>query len=304
MADYEYREAEYNAFGPWIIEITDQYPLPPLFIPYYKEDGINLMRIKIPRDIERRNANPDMDLYDYVIGLYEDHIYILERLEKDVKETKVFYDEIEGLENYTDILIGKFTIFLNDRKVIIPYNAVSKKIINSMIKIIRDRYTGKSYQKLQSPYDYDYDKEKIIIKETLFINLLDEMRADNEKFDLAVIQPAVRLQKIREGIRPKALQFLFRKKLLVALHLANDSEILVISRGKPFKTRADDMYSRSYLYIPIEKLQSILLEKDDDFDNLQRFYLKTNKHTFMFYFDESNEASKDYYRNLSSMINI
>jgi len=302
MADYEYREAEYKAFGPWIIEITDQYPLPPLFIPYYKEDGINLMRIKIPRDIERRNANPDMDLYDYVIGLYEDHIYILERLEKDVKETKVFYDEIEGLENYTDILIGKFTIFLNDRKVIIPYNAVSKKIINSMIKIIRDRYTGKSYQKLQSPYDYDYDKEKIIIKETLFINLLDEMRADNEKFDLAVIQPAVRLQKIRERKRLKALQFLFRKKLLVTLHLASNSEILVISRGTPFKTRADDMYSRSYLYIPIEKLQSIILEKDDEFDNLQRFYLKTNKHTFMFYFDESNEASIDYYRNLSSMI--
>ena len=300
MADYEYREAEYNAFGPWIIEITDQYPLPPLFIPYYKDDGIDLMRIKIPRDIERRNANPDMDLYDFVIGLYEDHIYILERLEKDVKETKVFYDEMEGLENYTDILIGKFTIFLNDRKVIIPYNAVSKKIINSMIKIIRDRYTGKSYQKLQSPYDYDI--EKIIIKETLFVNLLDEMRADNEKFDFAVIQPAFRLQKIREGIRPRALQFLFRKKLLVTLHLASNSEILVISRGTPFKTRADDMYSRSYLYIPIEKLQSIILEKDDEFDNLQRFYLKTNKHTFMFYFDESNEASIDYYRNLSSMI--
>ena len=176
------------------------------------------------------------------------------------------------------------------------------QIINSMMKIIRDRYTGKSYQKLQSPYDHD--KEKNLIKETLYINLLDEMRADNEKFDVTVIQPSVRLQKIREGIRPKALQFLSRKKLLSSLHLANKSEILVISRGNPFKTRKGDIYSRSYIYIPIEKLQSIILEKDDCFDNLQRFCMKTNKHSFIFYFDESNEESKDYYRNLSNIVNI
>jgi len=300
MVDYEYKKAEYNAFGPWIIEITDQYPLPPLFIPYYKEDGIDLMKIKIPRDIERRNANPDMDLYDYVIGLYENYIYILERLENDVRETKILYDEIEGLENFEDILLGKLTIFLNDRKVVIPYNAVSRQIISSMMKIIRGRYIGKSYQKLQSPYDHD--KEKNIIKETLYINLLDEMRADNEKFDITVIQPSVRLQRIKIGIRQKALQLLYREKLLGSLHLANKSEILVISRGNPFKTRKGDIYSRSYIYIPIEKLQSIILEKDDCFDNLQRLYLKTNKNTFMFYFDESNKESKDYYRNLSSIL--
>jgi len=302
MVDYEYKKAEYDAFGPWIIEVTDQYPLPPLYIPYYKDDGIALMRVKIPRDIERRNANPDMDLYDYVIGLYEDHIYILERLTNDVKETKILYDDMEALENFTDLLLGKFTIYLKDRKVVIPYNAVSRPIINSMIRIIRDRYTAKTYQKLQSPYDHE--KEENIIKETIYMNLLDEMRADNEEFELAVIQPAVRLQKIREGNRPKALQFLFRKKLLSTLHLANNREILVISRGKPFKTRTDDIYSRSYIYIPIEKLQSIILEKDNDFESLQRFYMKTNKHTFMFYFEESNEESKDYYRNLSNIISL
>ena len=300
MVDYEYKKAEYNAFGPWIIEITDQYPLPPLFISYYKDDGIALMRIKIPRDIERRNANQNMDLYDYVIGVYEDRLYILERLQNDVKETKILYDEIECMENYTDMLIGRFTIFLNDSKVIIPYNAVSKEIIYSLMKIVRDRYTSKSYQKLLSPYDQD--KEETNIKEVLYINLLSEMRANNEKFDVIVIQPSVRLPKIRKGIRPKALDFLFSKKLLSTLHLANNSEILVISRGMPFKKRADDIYSRSYIYIPIEKLQSITLEKDDDFESLQRFYMKTNKHTFMYYFEESNKESKDYYRNLSNVI--
>lgn len=299
MVDYEYKKAEYNAFGPWILEINDQYPLPPIFIPYYKEDGIDLMRIKIPRNIERRNANPDMDLYDYVIGLYENHIYIMERLENDVKETKILYDEIEGLENFVDILLGKFTIFLNDRKVIIPYNAVSEQIINSMIRIIRDRYSRKSYQILNSPYD----REKNNIKEILYINLLDQMRVNNETFDITVIQPSVMLQRNKKGIRQKALQFLYGERLLGSLHLANESEILVISRGKPFKTRTDVIYSYSHIYIPIEKLQSIVLEKDDYYDNLQRFYIETNKHTFMFYFDESNKESKNYYRDLGNILN-
>ena len=300
MVDHEYKKAEYDAFGPWIIEITDQYPLPPLFIPYYREDGIDLMRIKIPGNIERRDADPDMDLYDYVIGLYEDRIYILERLEKDVKETTIPYDEIEGLENFVDILIGRFTIFLNDGKVIIPYNAVSEQIIDRMIKIIRDRYIGKSYQKLHSPYDHD--KEKNSIEEVLYINLLDQMRAGNETFDIIVVQPSVTLHRIKKGLREKVLQFLYSEKLLGTLHLASKSEILVISRGKPFKTRTDVILSHSHFYIPIEKLQSIALEKDDCFDGLQRFYMKTNGHTFMFYFDESNEAAKDYYRNLGNML--
>lgn len=299
MVDYKYKKAEYDAFGPWIIEITDKYPLPPLFIPYYKEDDLDLMRVKIPRYIDRCDANPDTDLYDYVIGLYQNSIYILERLENDVKETKILYDEIEGLENYIDILSGKFTIYLNDRKIIIPYNAVSKQIINKMIRIIRDRYIGKNYQKLHSPYD----KEKNNIKELLYINLLSRMQVNGETFDITVIQPSIMLQKNKKGIRHNVLQFLYREILLSSLHLANESEILVISRGKPFKMRKEAIHSYSHIYIPIEKLQSIMLEKDDYSDNLLRFYMKTNSHTFMFYFDESNKESKDYYRNLSNILN-
>ena len=197
---------------------------------------------------------------------------------------------------------GKFTIFLNDRKVLIQYNAVSKEIINRMMKIIRDRYTVKSYQRLGSPYDCD--SEKNIIKEIRYINLLDEMRADKETFDITVIQPSVMLQRMNRGIIQKALQFLNSERLLGSLHLANQSEILVISRGKPFKTRWDVVpsHSHSHLYIPIEKLQSILFQKDDCFDNLQKLSMKTNNYTFLFYFDDSNKESQDYYRNLIGLV--
>ena len=61
--------AEYNAFGPWAYEISDKYPLPRLFAPYFAADDNAVLKINIPRETERRNASPGMDLYDYVVAL-------------------------------------------------------------------------------------------------------------------------------------------------------------------------------------------------------------------------------------------
>ena len=77
--------SEYDAFGPWIYEITEAHPLPALFAPYVRSEETPLMLFKIPRDIERRRATPDMDLYDYVVGAYEERLLILKRVEHTVE---------------------------------------------------------------------------------------------------------------------------------------------------------------------------------------------------------------------------
>ena len=45
--------AEYTAFGPWAYEISEKYPLPRLFASYFTAEDGALMKIKIPREIER-----------------------------------------------------------------------------------------------------------------------------------------------------------------------------------------------------------------------------------------------------------
>lgn len=298
MVDHEYRMAEYDAFGPWILEITDKYPLPPLFIPHYRDKGDSLLKVKIPRNIERRNATADMDLYDYVVGLYADHAYILERVGNDVKETQISYSDIEGMENFVDLLSGTLSIFFGGKTFVIPYNAVSEPIVNSMMKIIRDRYIVKTYPKLKSPYD---DAEKRI-KEVIFINLLSKARAKVEEFSIAVVQPSIRLRFASRAIRQKALHLIFGKRMMGSVHLSNGREALILSRGKSFKTRLDVVYSRSYCYVPLEKLRAVVLERDGCYDNLFRFSMKTDDHSFSYYFDEFNQEAKDYYGNLDSMI--
>ena len=73
----DFNVSEYKAFGPWVYEITDKYPMPRIFAPFFEEDDDAVMKIKIPREIEHRNAAPGMELYDFVIALYEDQLRVL-----------------------------------------------------------------------------------------------------------------------------------------------------------------------------------------------------------------------------------
>ncbi len=298
MADHEYRVAEYDAFGPWILEVTESHPLPSLFIPYYRDEGDSLMKIKIPRNIDRRDATADMDLYDYVIGLYESHAYVLERIGSDVKETNIPYSEIEGIDNFVDLLSGTLSIFYGGRTFVIPYNAVSEPIVNDMMRIIRGRYIGKTYPKWESPYD-DAIKE---IKEVIFVNLLSKARVKDEGFSIAVVQPLINLRNVLGTIGQCIIHTLFGKRMLGSVHLTNGREALILGRGRAFKTRIDVVYSRSYCYIPLEKLRAVVLERDGCYNNLLKFSIITGNHSFMYYFDETNQEARDYCDNLYAMI--
>jgi hypothetical protein len=302
MVDREYRKAEYDAFGPWILEITEKHPLPPLFIPYFADvDGAgdgSLMRVKIPRDVERRNVNPDMDLYDCVIALYEDRAYVLERAENRVRETTIPYGDIEGLENFVDHLSARLTVYAGDRTLAIPYNAVSEPIVNDLMRVIRDRYAGKRYSKLRSPYA---DPESVI-QEVIFANLLGKSRANAEGFAIAAIQPSVKLRNGTKTIGKRILQALTGKRLLGSVYLASERETLILSRGKPFKTNIEVVYSRSYFYVPMDKLRSAALERDGRYDNLMALSMKTRNHGYTFYVDGANAEAGDYCATLDAMV--
>ena len=69
--------SEYDAFGPWVYEIDEDHPLPKLFVPYIQPDPDRSIMVKVPRQIDRQDANPDMDLYDYVIAVGKEYLTIV-----------------------------------------------------------------------------------------------------------------------------------------------------------------------------------------------------------------------------------
>jgi hypothetical protein len=284
--------SEYDAFGPWIYEVSEEHPLPPLFVPFYKEDGNFLMRIKIPRNIERKNAKPGMDLYDYVIGLYEDHIYILKREDKQVEERSVYFDEINGIEALSRLLAGTLTIYLTDGKIEIPYNLVSNNVVMKLVGLIRNRYSKKTYED-NDPYCFDNNPAV----ETLFTNLLFKMKSE-EDLRICAVQRSIPLKLNKANFFEQLKYFITPRKLFNTLHLSNSRELIILTRGKAFKEGRVPNYAYAITYLPFERLSGVLIENDEEYSGLAALHIKLPGQDFKFYFEQMNKESIHYYNNL------
>jgi hypothetical protein len=255
------------------------------------------MLIKIPRGIERRNATPGMDLYDYIIGMYEDYIYLLERKEKTVIKKIISYGEIEMVENFTDLLLGKLTIYTKDKKAEILYSTASEGIITELIKIIINKYAKKSYYEVQNG---SYQEQEIEVR---YMNLLNSMKLSGDIIDISVVQPSIEVKIIDQSLLIKLLHLIIKKYLLPSLHLSNTKELIIISRGNFFKQGVRNaVYSCAISYIPIEKIKGIELIKDNTYYNLQMLKIKLENYTQMFYLDVNNKAAEEYYMNLQNIL--
>lgn len=287
--------SEYDAFGPWIYEVNEEHPLPPLFVPYYKSGDNSLMVIKIPRNLERRNARPDMDLYDYVIGLYEDSIYILKRVDQHVEESRVYYSNIEGIEDHRRLLKGTLTIFLDHNKLVIPYNTISSNIIVKFIGIIREKFIQKSYE-IKS----EFDSEEDFGVEVLYRNMLKDIKSIIPDIRVCAVQRSIPLKLARGNFVERIGHFLSRPILLNSLHLTNNKELIVFTRGRAIIKKGKANYDYSTIYIPIEKLGIIIPVSDEKYDGLGAINLKLSGQDFRFYFEQTNRKSIDFYSNLNN----
>ncbi len=95
------------------------------------------MLFKIPRNIERRKATPDMDLYDQVVGLDCEAVHIWTRQEKAVEPIVILFREITGVRLYQRLLLGICTIYGQNGGTEIRYNTVSSAIMWKFTELIR-----------------------------------------------------------------------------------------------------------------------------------------------------------------------
>lgn len=195
--------SEYDAFGPWIYEIDEEHPVPRLFAPYIAQGGPAELLLKIPRNIERRVATPDMDLYDHVVGAYGTHICVLTRRDDRVERLTIPYGEIEGFCLTRHFLQGILTLYLRDGKAEIPFNTVSIREMRRFTTLIRDRIEGEV-----PPLERLQDRQMDLELDVLFVNMLKDLRAEGEMPLLYGYQPmAVRVPLDRSGLRGLLARF-------------------------------------------------------------------------------------------------
>ncbi len=275
---------EYDAFGQWIFEINDEYTMPPLFVNYYQEKETPLMLIKIPRKIDRRDATPDMNLYDYVIGAFESYLYILKRVHDNVEEKRLSYESVVAIKNTAALLKGQLYLFLKDETIIVDYNTVSEDKMFKLINIIRERYAAEERKLNIPPIAYDINSV-----EHRYSLLIDQFKASNERIRLVAYQPPSKLMPKYKHLYEKAFSLLLRRRLLASTaFVTNDSELIVLEREQHirFTGRAD--LSCSCLFLPFQYITDVKKVGAIDSGQLSQISIRVSNEQFSFLYGSNN----------------
>lgn len=179
--------SEYDAFGPWVYEIDEQHPLPKLFVPYIQPDPDRSIMVKVPRQIERQDATPDMDLYDYVITVSKEYLTIYGRTEGSqvVRVISVKYEDVVAMTIKNVLLSSEVTIMLlSGETIVVPFNRISFEVMQKVILAVRSN-TQNQPVNLPDPVD------KITVddlQDTTFVNLFNEFAAQSENARIGIHQ--------------------------------------------------------------------------------------------------------------------
>ena len=245
------RISEYDAFGPWVYDVDGEHPLPLLFVPSVDMSKSWRMLLKIPRDIERRRATPDMDLYDFVVGADDAGVQIWSRREKAVESTRIAYRDITGIRLYQRLLHGVCTLYSAGGPVILTYNTVSADVMRRFGDLVRAEYGGGVSAAAGLRGDPDLRERDLDI---WLYNQMRDLRDRGVCFTLDAYQPCW-----SDTRTDRHLPWKRKEEFAGTLYLHNEREVLLLRRGKPEK-KGEQTYSAEFTAIPWSALGGVLLE--------------------------------------------
>ena len=283
--------AEYNAFGPWAYEISEKYPLPPLFAPYFTADDKAVIKIKIPREIERRNAEPGMDLYDYVVALYEDRLLVLKREGGTVLEKQIPLKEFKGVRIYQNLLKGGYTIFSARGSISFPFNSVSLDLFRKLTNLVLERVKSQVR-----------DISSLPVTETapesmLLINMLHDTEMKLPDIRVGAVQKSADVH--RKGATQNMIErMLWGEMNPEALHLYTDQYLIVFENGVfPNHVGMQD-FGYTQTIIPLDRIDGIEVAHSEEYSLLEESRLTLGQDRIAYHFEIDNEEVSAFYNEL------
>ena len=290
---------EYDRFGPWAIEISDEDPPPPLFVPYLTRAEPTLLSIKIPRGIERRDARPGMDLYDYLVCLYEDALLVLRRVGREVRSETCRYQDVQRLGVARDLLRGNIHLGLPGRPCDLPYNTVSDDLMFRLVALVRQHY---SRQDREAPRGRELEVRAGELS-FYFERLLATQRQQGTGMRLLAAQGTA---PVCDPRMPAARRLLFRiasRRLLESMHLTDGRELMIVGRGPAYAYRWQAAYGTDTSYIPIANLRSVAWQEDAG-NAAINLILRTGAGSSVHVFAHDNPSIESYAAFLSALPDV
>ena len=247
------RDPEYDRFGPWVVEISPDDPVPPLFASSVSGTQDALMSIKVPRKISRREARPGMDLYDYVLVLREAEVEVHERVDTSVRSRTIAYGDIHQLRLSEQLLRGELRLGLAGEDYALPYNTVSRDLMREVTGLIRRRYVEPASEPLALPPPAPSAGLSFY-----FERLLGEELTDGPGRALAA-QETISAAELRRGRLRRWLDRASGRRLLESVHVCDGAELRFIDRGSTYAYRWQTIYGRREMFMPVANVRDVEL---------------------------------------------
>ena len=290
------RNTEYDRFGPWILEISEIDQPPQLFLPFLRTDMKPIFEIKIPRGIERRNAVPGMDLYDYVISMYNDDFDIHKREGGDVISRCFRYEQIICLSHTESLLSGHLEISTEAECFDLPFNTVSSAIIQRLVDIIRERYIDDGAERVES---CRLPREKVPDDDDLgfyFSSIMRTERRENPQRILFAWQNRIDLKHLDGRKKKKLFNRISSKQLLESMHFFDGRELKITGRGQTYRYLSQPVYGKQDVYIPLKRISSAEVEDAEEGRTVRKCRLNTAAAALELVFASDNETTDNYRR--------
>ena len=283
------RDHEYDRFGPWVVRVSDEDPPPPRFLPYLTRNEPPLISIKIPRKVARRDAHPGMDLYDYVVSLYERDMVVLERVGTDVRSSTIAYHDIGHLRVGEDLLRGTLQLGVQDEPADLPFNTVSNDVMREVVGHISERLLAGASRTGAEPPAAGASSGLSFY----FERLLKEQHEQAPTMVPVAMQAETSLRSLERGRARRLLFGIVDKRLLESLHFSDGRELRVVDRGQTFAYRWQTVYARRETLIPLAKISDVTWADGGD-PNTTTLTIRTSGGAVEWVFVRANDHIEPY----------
>lgn len=128
---------EFDSFGPWIDEVRAADDVPRLFRTHPVDLAGAELVLKVPRNIARRDATPQMDLYDHLIVVDRRQLTVLTRSEGGYTVTELPVDRIAALHDTVNLLAGTLRVIPHQGvPVELHYNGSAAETIRRLVDVL------------------------------------------------------------------------------------------------------------------------------------------------------------------------
>lgn len=276
--------AEYDAFGPWIHEIRSKDEVPKLFREYPLDLASAAMTIKVPREIERRDANPSMDLYDVVLSVGPEQLTVLTRHDHRFDFRDVPYRDIQGITESVDLLDGRLVLSAEGGDVAVKYNASSNDVMTQLVELLRDRYLETPAPPQRASRSASLAGPPQVEQE---LQVLFRRVSHEGPLRTIGVQKRRVVMPVRASYLEQAVARAWPTALQSAIYALSPTELQVLHRGRPFRTGYRPIHTLARTLIPLERVTGLETAPSEQYSGVTAVRIRVSHLTHEFMADEA-----------------